>query len=1062
MKDEREARGQLARTWLPVAGMFVLLGILVWLNEVLDLPYLLLGMPRTRVNWSEALLETMLVIAVGSLAMLRLIRDITKRQRVERALRESEERYRTMIENANDMIWVLDTRGDFTIINRQAEIVSGQKPEDWQGKSFVPLVYPDDLEMVEKVFQKTLAGEPQQYTVRVPKGEGELLILSVNTAPVYEKGQIVGTVSFGRDITEQVRAEEALKRRLEQLTALNQSSQVMTASLELDQVLNQIVALASAVVEVDYTSVVLVDEAGRVSQSTENVPGRPSIMYRIRGEGLTSWIICSRQPVIVDEIGAGGAISPALGAGAPRFANPHLVEAGVKSIAGLPLMVKDTLLGVVFLHSLRPGHFHDQLALLTTFANQAAVAVENARLYTRERQRVARRAHMLKLSHELRLSLDLPETLNRICQAIVEELGWQQVILSLRDYEAQTSRPVAMAGYDAETVARTLALPPTPLDKLDILREEFRFSHSYYIDHRHRDVIDDYLDDLVATTPPLDLEPGGWHQDDILLVPIEGREGILGFISPDNPVNRQRPTLETVQELETFANQAAVAIENARLYEQIRGQARQVQRIMDTVPEGVLLLDADTRILQANPVAREYLTALTDAGVGEVLTDLGSWPIQVLLAPPSSGIPGHEITVTGPPRRVFEVQAQPLAEAPGAGGWVVLIRDATAAREMQRQVQQQERLAAVGQLAAGIAHDFNNILTSVIGLAQLAQMVEDVPPAAQADLGHIVQEGQRAAHLIRQVLDFSRKSVRTPLLLDLVPFLKEVTRFLQRTIPENTRIILEVVPGDYWVHADPAQIQQALTNLVVNARDAMPGGGELRVGLSTLSLQLGDQAPLPDLPPGEWVVLSVLDTGTGIPPEVVPHIFEPFFTTKEVGQGTGLGLAQVYGIVKQHDGYIDVASQVGKGTTFTIYLPVAREKEAVTPRVLAEEPPAGWGETILLVEDAPIVRGVIQTVLEQLGYRVLTAANGPEALAVYEQHGAEIALVLTDLIMPEMSGVALLHALQAHDPAVKVVVTTGYPLGEEYRQLEGQGIAGWIQKPPDRARLARVLRRALE
>ena len=173
-------------------------------------------------------------------------------------------------------------------------------------------------------------------------------------------------------------------------------------------------------------------------------------------------------------------------------------------------------------------------------------------------------------------------------------------------------------------------------------------------------------------------------------------------------------------------------------------------------------------------------------------------------------------------------------------------------------------------------------------------------------------------------------------------------------------------------------------------------------------------------------------------------------------------LAQVYGIVKQHEGYIDVASQVGKGTTFTIYLPVAREKEAVTPRVLTEEPPAGWGETILLVEDAPIVRGVIQTVLEQLGYRVLTAANGPEALAVYEQHGAEIALVLTDLVMPEMGGVALLHALQAHDPAVKVVVTTGYPLGEEYRQLEAQGIAGWIQKPPDRSRLARVLRRALE
>jgi len=249
----------------------------------------------------------------------------------------------------------------------------------------------------------------------------------------------------------------------------------------------------------------------------------------------------------------------------------HWIEPfGVKSVLTVPLISKGRVIGLMVLDHVEQGRGYTtgQVDLAVAIAAHAATAIENARLYGRERQQVARRARMLELSRELRLNLDLPETLTRICQAVVGDLGWQQVILSLRDYETKTSRPVAMAGYDAETVASTLALPSSPFGELDILREEFRISHSYYIDHRHRDAIADYPDELIVTAPAPDLDLGGWHPDDILLVPIEGREGILGFISPDNPVNRQRPTLEMVQELEVFANQAAVAIENAWLYEE--------------------------------------------------------------------------------------------------------------------------------------------------------------------------------------------------------------------------------------------------------------------------------------------------------------------------------------------------------------------------------------------------------------------------------------------------------------------------------------------------------------
>jgi len=544
-----------------------------------------------------------------------------------------------------------------------------------------------------------------------------------------------------------------------------------------------------------------------------------------------------------------------------------------------------------------------------------------------------------------------------------------------------------------------------------------------------------------------------------LAVPIIREGKVLGNLDLQSPEVGAFRGVDLAY-LDALAGQGAIALQNAFLVTKIREQARQVQQIMDTMPEGVLLLGAESRILQANPAAREYLAVLTDAGVGDVLTDLHIWPIQALLAPPPLGMLAHEIAVAGSPRQVFEVQAQPLEGQPGAGEWLLLIRDVTVEREMQKQIRQQERLAAVGQLSAGIAHDFNNILTSMIGLAQLVQMYRDVSAAAQEDLGRIVREGQRAAHLIRQILDFSRTSSGSPLPLKLVPFLKEITRFLERTIPERIHITLETADDEYLVHADPSQIQQVLTNLAVNARDAMPEGGELRLQLAGFTLQPGDRAPFPDMQPGEWVVLSVADTGVGIPPEVMPHIFEPFFTTKEVGEGAGLGLAQVYAIVRQHKGYVDVASQVGAGTTFTVYLPATQDKEVAAPAA-PQETLGGQGETILLVEDEEMVLGVIRTVLERLGYRVLAAADGQEALAVHGRHHDEIALVLMDLVMPGMDGETLLQALRAQNPEVKVVAMTGYPLDGRYEQLLTQEAVSWIKKPLDQSRLAQALRQAL-
>ena len=412
--------------------------------------------------------------------------------------------------------------------------------------------------------------------------------------------------------------------------------------------------------------------------------------------------------------------------------------------------------------------------------------------------------------------------------------------------------------------------------------------------------------------------------------------------------------------------------------------------------------------------------------------------------------------------RMAEAVAQKTDTDKHIRGWVLIIRDVTEQRAIQESVQRQERLAAVGQLAAGIAHDFNNILTSMIGIAELSADIPEVPPVAKQDMKRISELGQQAARLTRQILDFGRKSISEKRPLSLDSFVKETAKLLNRTISEDIRIDLDIGPDELICNADPTQMQQIITNLAINAQDAMPDGGTLTFRLARLSLPASEQPPVPELTAGDWIVLSISDTGVGIASENQVHLFEPFFTTKEIGKGTGLGLAQVYGIVKQHEGFIDVDSRLNEGTTFTLYFSALPEQHKRIPVFNKKDTiPMGSGQLILLVEDNPTVLSVTQSILERLGYRVVTATNGRQALDVYDQHQDEIQLVLTDITMPEMGGTALCKALLTKDTNLKVIAMTGYPLNEGFEALSLEGFADWVAKPLSVEKVARVIHQAL-
>jgi two-component system cell cycle sensor histidine kinase/response regulator CckA len=295
-----------------------------------------------------------------------------------------------------------------------------------------------------------------------------------------------------------------------------------------------------------------------------------------------------------------------------------------------------------------------------------------------------------------------------------------------------------------------------------------------------------------------------------------------------------------------------------------------------------------------------------------------------------------------------------------------------------------------------------------------------------------------------------------------VPFLKEVVKLLERTVPESIEISLTYGVDEYTVSADPTRLEQAILNLAINARDAMPEGGELRIALSrTAETDEIRCVTCGQVVGGEWIRIAVTDTGSGIPPDVLPHIFEPFFTTKEVGKGTGLGLAQVYGIVEQHEGHVDVTTEVGEGTTFVLYLPALLEHRPEAPTLETETFVQGQGETILVVEDDATLRKALADTLELLNYRVLEAANGREALDILEQRASEISLVLSDLVMPEMGGQALFHAMRQRGLTLPVVMLSGHPMKNELESQQRQGLAGWLLKPPSPEQLAQLLAQAL-
>ena len=667
-----------------------------------------------------------------------------------------------------------------------------------------------------------------------------------------------------------------------------------------------------------------------------------------------------------------------------------------------------------------------------------------------------------------------------------QNLYMLQVLLSTNGFQ------VELASNGAEALERARRAPPDMIisDILMPVMDGFALCRSWKADERLKNI--PFVFYTATYTDPKDEDFGlSLGADRFITKPFEP-DKLLALLretmnnrEAGEPIARRQP----VEEVEYYENYNAALI---RKLEDKMLQLEEANRVLESditerklaeaehaklmtaieqSAEGVVITDTQGRIQYVNPAfstmtgysRTEALGAnprILKSGIhgdvfyGELWRVICAgqvWRGEVTNQRKDGSLYTEEMTIT------------PVRDAQGAiTHFIAVKQDITARKGLEEQFRQAQKMQAVGRLAGGVAHDFNNLLTIINGYSEMVLERLPTEDPFYAQIGEIRKAGERAAALTRQLLAFSRRQVLEPHVLDLNTLIADVSKMLCRLIGEDVNMI--TVKGHRLgrVMADPGQIEQILMNLAVNSRDAMPGGGKLTI--ETADVELDEEFARNHFPtkPGSYVMLAVNDTGCGMTPEVMVHIFEPFFTTKEKGKGTGLGLATVYGIVKQSGGYIWVDSEPGKGTTVKIYLPRVEQPAEVLASPEPLTSPALGTETVLLVEDESSVRLLTYRILEEQGYKILQARNGEEAILVAERYKDPIHLLATDVVMPGMSGPQLAEQLATLHRETKVLYLSGYTDDAiVYHGLLSSGPA-FLQKPFTPKALAHKVREILD
>jgi two-component system cell cycle sensor histidine kinase/response regulator CckA len=914
----------------------------------------------------------------------------------------AQDEYRRLVESVPAIFWRSDPATfQFHFVSREAEALLGYPVAQWLAEPtfWYDHVHPEDrLWAAEFCAREIAAHRSHEFEYRMIAADGRVVWLRDVVHVVVEDGRPAELFGVMLDITERKRADAGLREREERFRALVEYS-------------SDAIALLDARGTTTYTS----------RTATRLLGYTPAELVGRSGFELLHPEDAERGGHVFQEI---------------------LGQPGVPVRAEIRARHKDGTYR--HLETVAVNRLHEPAV--------GAIVVNYRDLTARKRAERIQQA-TYRISHAALTAEDLPALLRALHDIVNELMPAQNFYVALVDPQRnRLTFPYFVDQYDREAPERPLGRGLTE-----------------YVMRTGRPLLatPDVYEDLVRRG---EAQLIGAPSLDWVGVPLQVRDRTIGVVAVQTYSEGIRYGEEEKDILTFVSTQIAMAIERKRAEDELREQRALLQSIVDHIPVMLAFVAADGRVTWGN---REWSRVLgytiEEARDRDILAELYPDPADRARVLGSIGAPAsqwHNFQTRPRDGRVLDTTWANVPLPDGAslaiGMDVTERRRAEAAlRHAEEQLRQAQKMEAVGRLAGGVAHDFNNLLTAILGSTEL--LLSGLEPASplRQDAAEIKKAAERAAGLTRQLLAYSRRQVLQPEVLDLNRVVADMDRMLRRLIGEDVELVTTLAPDLGAVRADRGQLEQVLVNLVLNARDAMPRGGKLTLETTNTELDPGYVEDHTGAKAGPHVLLAVTDTGAGMDPETAAHLFEPFFTTKEVGKGTGLGLATVYGIVKQSDGYIMVYSEPGHGTTFKIYLPRVAAAEPAPPPALRPTVTRG-SETVLVVEDEEAVRSLSRRALEAGGYTVLAAADGADAVRLVERYGGPIHLVLTDVVMPGMSGRELADRLVQRRPGLRVLYMSGYP-GDAivHRGALDPGTA-FLQKPFMPDDLTRKVREVLD
>jgi len=1018
-----------------------------------------------------------------------------------------------LLKSAGEGILGLDPAGRVTFINDPAVALF-----EWSERSVIgqplrrllPVAAGGETGLEAAILEG--GATPRAGEAMLRRSGGTTVPVEYVRTPIIRRGKTVGTVVVLKDVTDRHRLLEQSERRRRTAVGLAEVGRLISRSLDPQEVSQRIVdsitTLLSARAAALYRQDPETSDLVVVATSRGSAPADDGVLPLPARIGAVGLAVHEGRAIVTPDVLDDARIQ------VTADFRSRVEKAGIQAVLAVPLLVQGRVIGALGVGDRAGRDFDaDDVRTAEAFTDQAAIAIENARLHRETEERLGQSETLLNVAHEVSGTMDMTEMMRRVAREMGRALGGDMAGVFLADADHTQLRPIAGYHVPKHLVAEFMTYA-IPLKGHPILEEAWRLQRPVALDDVPGDSRVDR--DSIRRFP---------HRSS-LFCPMSVQSEPIGGIFVAWLEQGHRVTPAELRLVEGIGRQASIALTNARLVEELKTRQARLEA----------LLAVDRELSRIQPV-ESLLTGIAEAcgrvfGAssvsfrlveGDELVDCADWgshdapiPKRLKIGESLSGMvaatsepivvqdPGTDprvdpihresyrragvraflavpvktgerlmgvLTIRSSRESGFTAADVDMAKAFASQAAIALdnsrlYQESRQAFDelshTQAQLTQAQKMEAVGQLAGGVAHDFNNLLTVISGRSHLFLARVSKDDAARRDIELIAQTSERAAGLTRQLLAFSRKQLLLPKSLDLNLLAGELAPMLRRLIGEHIELVL--VPGADlgWVMADPGQIEQVIMNLVVNARDAMAEGGMLRIETGNRDVHETMTHGQGQVPPGQYVALTVQDAGCGMDSATLTRIFEPFFTTKDPGKGTGLGLATVHGIVHQSGGCIGVDSTVGAGTTFTIYLP-----RTAAPAEVVEAPPEPSAlprgrETVLLVEDEKEVRRLAADVLKRCGYTVLETGDPLEALTLGDRHGGEVRLLVSDMIMPVMRGPALAERLLAEHPEMRILYMSGYT--DDLIRPDGtiNPPGAFLQKPFTPRSLARAVRNALD